>query len=145
MPFVTHEPIEVGALLTEVARPDRGGTVVFLGTVRRSVEDGPVAAIEYTAYEEMTEAEFGRILTEAAERWPVAAFAARHRVGDVAAGEPSIAVAAAAPHRGEAFDAAQWVVEEAKRRLPVWKRERFDDGTSQWREAAGAEEAPGTR
>jgi len=59
---------------------------------------------------------------------------ARHRLGDVPTGEPSIGVAVAAPHRAEAFDACRYVIEEAKQRLPVWKRERFDDGSTQWRE-----------
>lgn len=138
MPYVIRAPLDAQALLAEVARQDRGGTVLFLGTVRRSDEDGPVEAIEYSAYEEMAEVEVGRIVTEAEARWPVAGFAVQHRLGEVAAGEPSVAVVAAAPHRAEAFEAARWVMEEVKRRLPVWKRERFEDGSSQWRERAGA-------
>ena len=116
---------------------------MFLGTVRRSEEDGPVEVIEYSAYEEMAEAEFGRIVAEAEGRWPAAGFAVRHRLGEVRTGEGSIAVVAAAPHRAEAFEAGGWVVEEAKRRLPVWKRVRFEDGTSQWGERAGAGRAQG--
>lgn len=132
--FVTRAPIDIGALIGIVSDPGRGGTVAFLGSVRRSTEDGPVSAIEYSAYEEMLEAEFGRIVAEAQERWPDAGIAARHRIGEVPTGAPSIAAVAAAPHREAAFEAARYVVEEAKRRLPVWKRERFDDGTTRWRE-----------
>ena len=139
MRYVTREAIDVEALIEETARADRGGTVVFLGTVRRGPEDGPVEAIEYSAYEEMAEAECGRIVAEAGDRWPGFGIAIRHRLGEVATGTASIAVVAAAPHRAEAFDAGRWVVEEAKRRLPVWKRERFADGSSRWRERTGAE------
>ncbi len=134
MRFVTREPIDIGALIGIVSDPGRGGTVAFLGSVRRGEEDGPVAAIAYSAYEEMLEVEFARIVAEAEARWPEAGIVARHRIGEVPAGAPSIAAVAAAPHRDAAFQAARYVVEEAKRRLPVWKRERFDDGTERWRE-----------
>lgn len=130
--YLTRERIDTGHLLAQVSNPARGGTVLFLGSVRRSEEDGPVEAIEYSAYEEMAAAEFERIVAEAAEQWPEAVCRAVHRVGDVPVGEPSIAVVAAAPHRKEAFDVCRFLIEEAKRRLPVWKRERFDDGATRW-------------
>ena len=95
----------------------------------------------YSAYEEMAAAEFERILDEALGQWPDARFAAQHRVGLVPVGEPSIAVAAAAPHRAEAFAACQYVVDESKKRLPVWKKEMFDDGTVRWREGEGSSAA----
>jgi molybdopterin synthase catalytic subunit len=132
--YVTREPIDIGALVANVSDVGRGAAVAFLGSVRRSREDGPVVAIGYTAYEEMLEAEFGRIVAEARARWPGVEVAAQHRLGDVPLGTASIAAVAAAPHRAEAFEAARYVVEEAKRRLPVWKRERFEDGTARWRE-----------
>lgn len=132
--YLTREPIDVAALVASLADPGLGGTVVFLGSVRRGPDDGPVEGIEYSAYEAMAGAEFDRIVAEAATRWPAARFAARHRVGWVPTGEPSIAVAAAAPHRAEAFAACRFVIEEAKRRVPVWKKERLDDGSARWRE-----------
>lgn len=140
---VTRSAIDLTALLAQVASPERGGTASFLGTVRRGADDGPVARIEYRAYEEMLEAEFARILDEAAARWPRARVAAQHRLGDVQAGEASIGVVAAAPHRAEAFDACRFVIEEAKQRLPVWKREILDDGTAAWRDNAGERHASG--
>ena len=142
MPHITATAIDVQALLNEVGNPECGGIVLFLGTVRRGVEDGPVTEIEYSAYSEMAEEEFARIIEDAAARWPGARLAARHRVGAVPLGEPSVAVAAAAPHRAQAFDAARFVIDEAKRRLPVWKKERFEDGSSQWRERPSAPAAP---
>ena len=131
---VTASPIDVGTLLAEVAGVGRGATVLFLGSVRRSDEDGPVRAIEYSTYEEMVGAELERILDEAARRWPGLGCAVQHRTGSVPLGEASIAVAAAAAHRGTAFEACRFVVDEAKRRLPVWKHEQLDDGTVRWRE-----------
>ncbi len=132
--YLTHDPIDVGNLLAQVGGPGRGGTVLFLGSVRRGEEDGPVAAIEYSAYEEMAAAEFERIAAEVRDRWPDIVCRAVHRIGNVPVGEPSIAVVAAAPHRREAFEACRFTIDEAKRRLPVWKRERLDDGTTRWRQ-----------
>jgi molybdopterin synthase catalytic subunit len=133
--YLTREPIDMAALLAEVSAPERGGAVAFLGTVRRGPDDGPVTAIEYTAYEAMVVTELDRIIEEARAKWPEAGFAARHRLGAVPTGEASIGIVAAAPHRAQAFEAGRFLIEEAKRRLPVWKRERFDDGTAQWRDA----------
>ncbi len=91
-------------------------------------------AIEYSAYEEMVEAEFVKIVAETASRWPGARVTGRHRLGLVPVGEVSIALVAAAPHRAEAFAACRHAVEEAKKRLPVWKKELFTDGTAAWRD-----------
>lgn len=133
---LTGEPIDTAALVGSVGDPAYGGTVLFVGSVRRSEEDGPVNAIEYSAYEAMAEAEIGRILTEAEARWPGVRLGVRHRIGRVPVGEASVAVAAAMPHRAEAFDAARYVIEEIKRRLPVWKQEHFEDGNRRWRSNA---------
>lgn len=135
--FLSRTPLDASALLAEVQSPERGATALFLGTVRRGPDDGPVGRIEYSAYEAMVEREFGAIIAEAEARWPEAGLVARHRVGDVPVGEASIAVAAAAPHRQQAFDACRYVVDEAKRRLPVWKREVMDDGAAHWRDNGG--------
>jgi molybdopterin synthase catalytic subunit len=135
---LTRDPIDVTRLLAAVAHPAAGGTALFLGTVRRGADDGPVTSIDYSAYEAMAQGEWSKILTEARGRWPAGRFAAEHRLGLVPVGEASIAVAVATPHRAEAFAACQWIVDEAKRRLPVWKKELFDDGHSAWREDAAA-------
>ena len=108
---------------------------------RRSKRDGAeedgVTAIEYSAYEEMVEAEFGQLVAHAAERWPDARIAVRHRLGTIPTGEASIGIAAAAPHRAEAFDACRFVIEEVKRRIPVWKKELRLDGTEVWVDPSG--------
>jgi molybdopterin synthase catalytic subunit len=141
--FLSRGPIRVEALVAEVASPLRGATAIFLGTVRAAPEDGPVSRIEYSGYDEMVEAEWSRITAEAGQRWPEVAVVGRHRLGDVPLGEASMAVAVGAGHRADALDACRWVVEEAKHRLPVWKREVFRDGTTAWRDNAGGRE-PGT-
>lgn len=137
VPHTVRAPIDLAHLVARVAAPDRGATASFLGTVRAGPDDGPVVRIEYSAYEEMLDEEFRRITAEAEARWPGAAVAAQHRLGNVPLGEASIAVAVAAPHRAAALDACRYVIEEAKRRLPVWKREMLADGATMWRDNEG--------
>jgi len=132
--FVTPHPIDVLGLLTTVAGSELGGTAVFVGSVRRGDGDGPVEAIEYSAYEDMLEAEFSKIMAETAAQWPGSRVAGMHRVGRVPVGESSVAIAAAAPHRADAFAACRYAIEQAKKRLPVWKKEIFEDGSAAWRE-----------
>jgi len=131
-PWLTDRPIDVGQLLADVASAGAGGTVVFLGTVRRSAEDGDIEAIEYSAYHEMADAEFERIAAEAAAQWPRARVALRHRLGLVPLGEASVVIVTAAPHRAEAYAASRFLIEETKRRAPIWKKERFVSGQSRW-------------
>lgn len=136
---LTDHTIDVAALTAEVADPGCGGTLVFLGTVRSSPQDGDVLGIEYSAYPEMADAEWDRILAEARKQWPMARIALRHRTGYVPAGEASIAVVVACPHRAEAYEASRYVIEETKARVPVWKKERFGSGATRW--AANTPEA----
>ena len=137
MSYLTRSLISLDALLAEVSGAERGGTCVFLGTVRSGPEEQGVTAIEYSAYEEMVEAEFARLLADADARWPEARIAVRHRLGVIPAGEASIAIAAAAPHRADAFAACRFVIEEVKRRVPVWKKELHVDGTETWVDPSG--------
>jgi molybdopterin synthase catalytic subunit len=131
-PWLTDRPIDVGQLLEDVASAGAGGTVAFLGTVRRTAEDGDITAIEYSAYQEMAEVEFGRIVAEALAQWPQARVALRHRVGLVPLGEASVAIVTAAPHRAEAYAASRFLIEETKRRAPIWKKERLASGEARW-------------
>lgn len=130
--YLTDLRLDVTSLLAEVASPGCGGTVLFLGTVRRSPEDGDVEGIEYSAYREMAEAEFERIVAECAARWPAARLALRHRTGPVAVGEASIAIAVATPHRAEAYEVSRYVIEETKKRVPLWKKEFLAADRSRW-------------
>ncbi len=134
MMHLTRHRIEVTDLLTEVQAPERGGTSVFLGTVRN---DADITGIDYSAYEAMALEEIERILTDALERWPEARVTLQHRLGLIPAGEASIAIAAAAPHREQAFAACRFVIEAVKQRLPVWKKEIHADGSSTWVDPTG--------
>lgn len=129
MMHLTRHPLDVNDLLAAVQSAERGGTCVFLGTVRN---DGDVTAIDYSAYEAMAFAEIERILSDAQGQWPQARVILQHRLGVIPVGEASIAIAAAAPHRDEAFAACRYVIEEVKKRLPVWKKELRGDGSANW-------------
>ena len=137
MSHLTRGPIAVDALLRDVGGPERGGTCLFLGTVRDGPKDGGVTGIEYSAYDAMAEAEFDGILAEATRRWPECRVAVRHRLGLVETEEASIAIAAAAPHRADAFEACRFVIEQVKQRLPIWKKELRADGTALWVDPQG--------
>jgi molybdopterin synthase catalytic subunit len=140
--FLTPNPIELGALLSEVQSPARGGIASFLGTVRDHHGGRSVVRLEYSAYGPMAEAECARILTEAASRWDCGV-ALRHRVGSLEVGEAAVAVVAASSHREAAFAACRYVIEEVKRRVPIWKQEFFADGTVEWVGSEGMAELGG--
>lgn len=113
-------------------RPECGATLTFAGSARTSSSmrgDGVVTGLEYEAYEPMALGEMRSIAEEAAQRWSLHAVVLVHRVGTVAIGEEAILVRCDAPHRAEVFDSCRWIVEEVKRRVPIWKREIFKDGT----------------
>jgi molybdopterin synthase catalytic subunit len=129
--FVTDQPIDLAPLLAAVQAPDRGGVATFLGLVRNHHGGRAVLRLDYSAYGPMAESECGRIVAEAEARWRVAV-ALRHRVGSLAIGDTAVAVVAASAHRDEAFTACRYVIEEVKRRVPVWKREFYADGTVAW-------------
>lgn len=143
MTHLTHSPLSLDPMLREVAGPERGGTCVFLGSVRNGPEEDGVIEIEYSAYDAMADAEIERIVTEAQQQWPGVRVALHHRVGRVPVGEASIAIVAAAPHRAEAFAACRHVIEEVKRRLPIWKKEYRVDGTAAWVDPSGKPVAHG--
>jgi len=134
---LTTAPIDVSALLAEVTAGSNGATALFLGTVRASNEGREVTGIEYSAYEEMAPREMSAILDEASRRFGIQHAAVEHRVGTLAVEDVSIAVAVAAPHRAPAMDALRFIVDETKRRAPIWKLEHYSDGTREWVNAGG--------
>ena len=132
---IVRTPIDPAALLAEVTAPRHGAWVLFVGTVRDINDARDVTGIDYSAYEPMAARELDSIVAEAAERWNDVDIVAEHRVGTLTLGEISIAIAAAHPHRDEAFSAASFMIEEVKKRVPIWKREHYVDGTRAWVEA----------
>jgi molybdopterin synthase catalytic subunit len=128
---LTVAPLEPAVLMSAVADPEHGGLATFLGMTRR--ESGPraFAAIEYVAYDNLAATEIGAITREAAARFG-ARVAIQHRTGVVPVGEASVAIAASAAHRPEAFAACRYAIDELKTRVPIWKRAHFADGTAAW-------------
>ena len=129
---VTAQPIDAARLLGSVVSDDDGAALLFWGVVRNHNEGRPVSHLEYHAYAEMAERMMRRIGDEAIARHGVGDVGIVHRVGRLAIGEASVAIAVAAPHRGEAYEASRYVIEELKKRVPVWKREGYVDGESEW-------------
>jgi molybdopterin synthase catalytic subunit len=131
MAFLSATPIDLAALITRIESPAHGGVASFLGQVRDHHDGRMVRRLEYSAYGPMAEAECARIVAEAEGRWPVRV-ALEHRVGTLEIGDVAVAVAAAGAHRDEAFAACRFVIEEVKHRVPIWKKEFYQDGAVQW-------------
>ena len=129
---LTTRPVDSTSLIAEVSGAERGAIALFLGTVRNSNDGRAVNGIDYSAYDAMAVAEMQRIVSEAESRFAGVAIALEHRVGTLRVGEISVAIACAHPHRAAALDANRYVIEELKRRVPIWKREHYLDGTSEW-------------
>jgi molybdopterin synthase catalytic subunit len=129
---LVHRPISADALLGEVAGPAHGAVVLFLGTVREENGGRPVHGIDYSAYEPMAERELATIAAEAGREFGVAALVVEHRLGTLALGEVSVGIAAAHARRAPALKALHYVIEELKRRVPIWKREHYADGSREW-------------
>ena len=128
--IVSHR-IDAEAVTAAVADPATGATCTFLGTTRDHNDGRVVTELEYEAYPEMARSVLEAIAGEAESRFG-AACAVVHRTGLVPLGEAAVAIVTAAAHRGEAYDANRYVIEQIKERLPIWKRERFVDG-SEWK------------
>jgi molybdopterin synthase catalytic subunit len=126
--LLTEEPLSLDAAFRAVLRPDCGGTALFVGTTRSPNQDREVDELEYEAYAEAATPELERIGREAAARHGLGAVYLAHRVGVVPAAEPSVIVAASAPHRAEAFAGCRELIDELKRTAPIWKKERWAGG-----------------
>jgi molybdopterin synthase catalytic subunit/molybdopterin converting factor small subunit len=130
---LTDGVIDVPSLEAAIASSGHGALVTFVGRARDRADDGRVVLeLEYEAYPEMATAVLAEIVGEAEGRWLGSAVVVIHRVGLVPIGEAAVAIAVAAAHRSEAYDASRFVIEAIKERLPIWKRERFADG-SEWK------------
>ncbi len=138
---VGEDPIDPAAVLARVGHDADGAAILFLGVVRDHADGRPVDGMRYDAYREMAEGVLGEIAREAAARLGTDRVAVVHRTGELAVGEVSVAIAVSSPHRAEAFDASRYVIEEIKKRLPVWKKEHYADGQAAWVEG---EVPPGT-
>lgn len=125
---IGRERIDVAALERAVANPAAGAIVTFAGTTRRENAGRRVLRLEYEAYEPMALAEMRKLAQAAGERWKIVRIAIQHRIGFVEIGETSVAIAVAAAHRAEAFEACRFAIDRLKEVVPVWKKEYFDGG-----------------
>jgi len=124
--ILTAKPIDEAALLAgRQISAGMGAVVNFLGVVRGQEEDRTIVAIEYEAFEQMVAHQFSVLFDEIATRWPVESVRLVHRVGVVRVNEPSLWLEIVAPHRAEAFAAGQWLIDEMKRVVPIWKKPIF--------------------
>jgi len=120
---IVTEPINEAALIAQRSMSNgMGAAVYFLGVVRGTEDGEEIRAIEYEAFQRMVEHQFNRLFDEIANRWPIESVRVIHRIGVVAVNEPSLWVEVIAPHRGEAFAACQWLIDEMKRVVPIWKK-----------------------
>ena len=126
--LLTGAPLSLDAAFRAVLLPACGGTALFVGTTRSPSEGRVVEELEYEAYEELAGPVMERVAREAADRHDLGAVYLAHRTGVVPRAEPSVIVAASAPHRAEAFAGCRELIDELKRTVPVWKKERWADG-----------------
>lgn len=129
---LTRDPIDYAALTEAVRRPHCGAVALFLGTVRDLTGDQRTVALDYEAYPEMAEKVLAQVEAETRERWPVGDVALVHRLGHLDVGEVSVAVAVSCPHRAEAFEACRFAIDRLKVIVPVWKKENWADGRTEW-------------
>lgn len=128
---VQEQPIDVAGVLAAVEGPAEGGVVLFVGRVRDQARGRTVRRLDYEAYPAMAVAELEALEREALAARGAARVALVHRVGRLEIGEVAVAIAVAAPHRAQAFDACRWLIDALKQRVPIWKKEWYADG-SEW-------------
>lgn len=137
---VTSDPLDVKAVTAIVSSADCGAVTTFLGVVRNENSGRRVLWLEYEAYAPLAEKAFAWIDGEAGERWPSVGLAIHHRIGRIEIGDASVVIAAASPHRAEAFAACRYAIERIKQIAPIWKHEHFEGGEI-WIEGATADPA----
>ena len=133
--IITEEEIDVNSIIEEVKDNSAGGIVIFLGTVRNFSEAGKVRVIEYEAYNEMALKKMKKIIAYSKAKWPLRKVRVVHRKGKLSLGEVSVAIAVSAPHRKEAFEACRYIIDSVKGEVPIWKKERLEDGKERWVES----------
>ena len=130
-------PIDPMAIIRAVSSPSNGAVLLFLGAVRQVNEGRAVTGIDYAAYEAMAQRELESIVTEASSRFATCDVAVQHRLGELGVEDVSVAIAVGHAHRDAAYAVSRFVIEELKRRVPIWKREHYADGTREWVDPTG--------
>jgi molybdopterin synthase catalytic subunit len=130
--FIVHESIDLAAVRAGLEDHRCGAAVLFEGRVRDHNEGRAVDRLEYEVYEPLSVSEGSRIIEEARDRWSILGAVGVHRAGLLELGDIAVVVGVVSPHRDEAFMAARYIIDEAKQRLPIWKREHYRDGDRHW-------------
>ncbi|MCU0396580.1 MAG: molybdenum cofactor biosynthesis protein MoaE [Cyclobacteriaceae bacterium] len=125
---ITEKPIDIQKVIGTVSSLGAGAVNVFIGTVRNNAHGKNVVWLEYEAYESMAVSEIRKIIDEATQRWSILGSAVSHRVGTLKPGEVSVVVAVSTPHRKDSFEACQYIIDTVKEKVPIWKKEIFEDG-----------------
>ncbi len=129
---IQTQPIETDELCRNVASENAGAVILFIGTTRRMTAGRETVRLEYDCYESMALSELNKLRDETLERWPLTGCAVVHRIGVVEIGEASVAVAISSPHRASAYEASQWLMDTLKKKVPIWKKEQWTDGETDW-------------
>ena len=132
MVLLTNDQIDYTALTESVRSPAAGAAVLFLGTVRELTAGRPTLALDYEAYPEMARAKMAELEATARQRWPVIEIGIIHRLGHLELGDISVAIAVSTPHRQQAFEAGRFLIDEFKLVVPIWKKENWSDGSTEW-------------
>jgi molybdopterin synthase catalytic subunit len=129
---LTSGPIDTQSLLAEVSSPRAGAVVLFLGTTREITGQRRTVSLDYEGYPEMALRKLRELEAAARGKWPLVGCAIVHRLGHLEIEDASVAIAVSSPHRQAAFEAGKWLIDTLKETVPIWKRENWADGTSQW-------------
>jgi molybdopterin synthase catalytic subunit len=129
---LTDEPIAPAEVLAQIQSNAAGAAVLFIGTTRASTGGRATNSLDYECYPEMARVKLAELESEARRRWPIVDCAIVHRLGHLQVGEASVAIAVSSAHRAAAFAAGQWLIDTLKQVVPIWKRENWADGTSDW-------------
>lgn len=135
--LLTDRPLDTAAAADFLRDERAGGIDLFLGTTRRWTRGRETEELEYEAYESMAIEEMKRLAAQANERWPLSKVVVHHRFGMVAVTQSSVIVGASSPHRADAFEATRFLIDTLKQEVPIWKRERYADGETEWIEGGG--------
>lgn len=129
---LTHSPIDTAAVLARAGDSRAGAVVLFLGTTREFTGERRTLKLHYECYPAMAEKTMAQLEQEARAKWPLVECVLVHRLGEVGLTEASVAIAVSSPHRRAAFEAGQWLIDRLKEVVPIWKKENWADGSTEW-------------